>query len=316
MLVRVSIGSLAAMKKGFLRASAKPGIAYVMQYSPHGCSATCAFCTQSVTSSSSKEFLSRVPWPVIDIENLLQMLEKSNFSRICLQSVIKKDFIEEALELTSKVSSIRKKVSVSITPIPVRYLRYFAREGADYLGVGLDASSEEVSHRVLKPYPWKLYWRFIEEGVKVFGERHVVTHIIVGLGESSKDLLGTVEKLYELGSEVSLFAFTPMRGTLMDDYRMPSMREYRFAQVATYLIFQGYKWREFTLFRNGKPYIRPEFLDEVLNKPAAFITRGCPGCNRPFYTERPGKELYNFPNKEAFVKWKSKVREEIDSLRS
>jgi biotin synthase-related radical SAM superfamily protein len=27
----------------------------------------------------------------------------------------------------------------------------------------------------------------------------------------------------------------------------------------------------------------------------AFCTAGCPGCNRPFYNERPGGPMYNYP---------------------
>ena len=26
-----------------------------------------------------------------------------------------------------------------------------------------------------------------------------------------------------------------------------------------------------------------------------FETSGCPGCNRPYYNERPGGMLYNYP---------------------
>ena len=27
----------------------------------------------------------------------------------------------------------------------------------------------------------------------------------------------------------------------------------------------------------------------------AFQTSGCPGCNRPYYNERPGRTMFNYP---------------------
>ncbi|MCD6324238.1 MAG: radical SAM protein [Desulfurococcales archaeon] len=315
MLVRVSIGSLVALKDASIKVSANPGLVYVMQHSPSGCAAACAFCTQGSMSASSKDFLSRVVWPAVELDSVIRMVKRSHFQRVCLQTVIKEGFIEEALDLTAKFSAVGRGVSVSITPIPTKLLKAFVRNGADYLGVGLDAASAEIAYHIMKPYPWKLYWRFIEEGVKVFGEGRVVTHIIVGLGESVRDFLETVEKLYKLGSEVSLFAFTPMKGTLMESHSGPSIREYRFAQLATYLISKGFKWREFTIFRGGKPYIKSEFLEEVAKDFRPFLTRGCPGCNRPFYTERPGEELYNFPDSDSLRRWEGRLVEELISLK-
>jgi biotin synthase len=38
-------------------------------------------------------------------------------------------------------------------------------------------------------------------------------------------------------------------------------------------------------------------LEELKNKiqPIAFQTSGCPGCNRPYYNERPSGVMYNYP---------------------
>jgi biotin synthase len=34
---------------------------------------------------------------------------------------------------------------------------------------------------------------------------------------------------------------------------------------------------------------------EAIDSGVPFLTSGCPGCNRPYYNERPGGPLYNFP---------------------
>jgi biotin synthase len=41
--------------------------------------------------------------------------------------------------------------------------------------------------------------------------------------------------------------------------------------------------------------LSPEELHERLADGLAFQTSGCPDCNRPFYNERPGGPLFNFP---------------------
>ena len=34
---------------------------------------------------------------------------------------------------------------------------------------------------------------------------------------------------------------------------------------------------------------------EIIESGKPFLTSGCPGCNRPYYNERPGTILYNYP---------------------
>ena len=50
-------------------------------------------------------------------------------------------------------------------------------------------------------------------------------------------------------------------------------------------------------FRDGK-IVFPEALRDYLIEKIpgdAFQTVGCPGCNRPYYNERPSGPLYNYP---------------------
>ncbi|MDH5792671.1 MAG: radical SAM protein, partial [Candidatus Bathyarchaeota archaeon] len=38
-----------------------------------------------------------------------------------------------------------------------------------------------------------------------------------------------------------------------------------------------------------------ETLESALADGEAFRTSGCPGCNRPYYNERPSGPFYNYP---------------------
>jgi len=294
--------------------SVEPGIAYIMQYDSRGCRAGCLFCSQSLSNKASKELLSRVVWPVMDLKDFVEaLLTYRKFERVCLQTIIKDRFVKEAHEIVKMISKIGIKLSLSITPIPYNELVNFKNEGVDYLGVGLDAFSEEVFTKVRKPYSWQTYWRFISDGIKVFGKGKVIIHLIVGLGEKLNDALKVLEKIYETGAEASLFAYTPIKGTLLENLRQPSYITYRFLQIVAELLSRGYKLNEILVLKNGKYFIRDKFIDdEVLLK--ALRTRGCPGCNRPYYNESPGTEPYNFPSVEILDKYISYVKKEIDKI--
>ncbi len=315
MYVRTSLGTMIALGLERGRADVLPSIAYVMQYSEKGCMGKCAFCAQSIYSRAPKELLSRVIWPKVDLSVLLSALARSHYRRVCLQTIIKEEFIDEVHYLVRNFNRLGLSVSLSITPVPKSELEALAQEGVDYLGVGLDAASEKLVKAYERPFTWEAYWNFIKAGVELLGKGKVVTHIIVGLGESLEDILSTIEKLRDVGSEVSLFAFTPLKGTRLGILSPPPLRYYRLVQVATKLIMEGHNWRDFIVHRNGKHYIKKSAVglsaDELLD---AVVIRGCPGCNRPFYNEVPGREPYNFPDHEILMKWKKTVIREINEI--
>ncbi len=317
MRIRASLGTLVVAGLENAKVDALPTIGYVMLNSSHGCEGTCAFCPQSRIANSSKELLSRITWSETDLGILASSLAKAGIKRVCVQTVIKENFMNETKEVVKTLHEHGLNVSVSITPVPLRYLKELRDLGTDYLGVGLDAASPRIARAVSKPYPWNRYWEFIRDGIKVFGEGHVVTHVIVGLGETPKELLETIERARNLGSEVSLFAFTPVRGTPMYGTRNPpSIRYYRFAQLATCLIMEGEDWRFFTVFKNGLPYIKHDYLNimDMSRIIKCVVVRGCPGCNRPFYNESPRKQMFNYPSDNAVLKNKEKLLKEIESV--
>jgi len=43
--------------------------------------------------------------------------------------------------------------------------------------------------------------------------------------------------------------------------------------------------------------VSEELLRNEVLSGVPFVTSGCPDCNRPYYNERPGGKLYNYPEK-------------------
>ena len=124
------------------------------------------------------------------------------------------------------------------------------------------------------------------------------THLIVGLGEQEDELVRMMTKLHLLGVTIALFAFTPCPGTKMAKNPAPDYKKYRRVQIARYLIERDIvSYLDFEFDSQGDiTYFGRSWreLKQIL-EPSAFMTSGCPGCNRPFYNERPSGRMYNYP---------------------
>ncbi|WP_252896688.1 radical SAM protein [Metallosphaera hakonensis] len=231
-----------------------------------GCVNHCKFCSQSLSNSADKSFLSRVKWYSVDIDEVKESL--SIFKRFCLQTVVKPNFEEEMVEIISKISS---KKSVTTTPISSDYLRILKEKGVDYLGVGLD-TTEGNWDNAGKPGKFSDYMRFIEEAINVFGRGKVYVHLVYGLGEKEEEFVSLMRTLHFMGAEVALFAFTPVKGTPMSNKNPPKLEDYRRIQRLRFKIYHGVDGGEFS-----------------------YLTSGCPSCDRPFYNEDPKGLMYNVP---------------------
>jgi biotin synthase len=40
-------------------------------------------------------------------------------------------------------------------------------------------------------------------------------------------------------------------------------------------------------------------LNKIIESGTPFLTSGCPDCNRPYYNEKPGGSIFNFPKMPA-----------------
>ncbi|BFH74248.1 radical SAM protein [Sulfurisphaera javensis] len=267
MKVLLSAGTYYFLKKGIKISET----AYALQYG--GCEGKCKFCTQSIYSKADKSYLSRVKWYLTELDESVSN-KLLAFTRFCLQTVIKKNFVEEVIDILELVKNKHK--SVTITPIDISYLYKFKELGVDYLGVGLD-TVKSLWDYVGKPYSFEEYIKFIKEAVKVFGNGHVYAHLIVGLGESDEELIAVMKMLKDIGANVALFAFTPIKGTPFENLPRPSLERYRNIQKIRYSLFYG-KETDF-----------------------AYLTSGCPSCDRPYYNEDPREKLYNIPLRD--LKW-------------
>ena len=308
-LLRASIGTLTELGLLNVKLQSRPTTAYFMLNPEKGCMASCRFCPQGVCSKTPKNRLSRILWPKIDLETAAEKLKASQVNRICIQTVIAPGLTRSLTNMIEVFKEAGKPVSVSTTPIPDDELALLAALGVDRIGIGLDAASPRVFKTVGKPMSWKAYMDFIDKAVETIGKATV--HLIVGLGETFNELLNTLERLNEKKVEIAMFAFTPVPGTPMANTVRPPIGLYRLAQLARYLIRKNMDPAEYIELRHGSPRLKRSRLDDV--PPEAFLTAGCPGCNRPFYNESPSL-IYNYPSRKLLDKEWGKVRRQLEAV--
>ncbi len=179
-----------------------------------------------------------------------------------------------------------------------------AKAGAERISIPLDAATKEIFNRVKGsgvggPYVWDEQIRLLDEAVSVFGEGMVSTHLIVGLGETEKEMVEMIQRCVDMGVLPALFAFTPILGTALEKNSQPQVSAYRRVQLSRYLIFHRIARCDNLSFdekdRVSDFGIHKAVLIKNIQTGEPFQTSGCPGCNRPYYNEKPSGPLYNHP---------------------
>ncbi len=314
-----------------------PTTAYLME--GDRCSRDCAFCPQARTASSRDDLLARVNWPEVAPEpaprdgtgpvpadeevaatdgsfwsGLAQAADDRRLRRACFQLTASPGVMAKVERQVRKLHRLRPSlpICVSVAARDVEEIGRVLGWGAERVTVALDAATPEV-YRATKGGPFEPRLAILLRGAERYPGR-IGTHIIAGLGETERDLVGLFGVLADAGITVALFAFTPVPGTRLEGRHPPDLDSYRRIQAARYLICGGYVRAESMTFDGlgrlssyGLPWnevlailaggrqaaaIRP---DAAGGPGQAFRTSGCPDCNRPYYNERPSGPLYNYP---------------------
>ncbi len=307
--IRVSSGT--AIVLGLLRGrlDAKPTTAYLLTYRPGRCSANCSFCPQAKSSTSRADALSRVTWPLFPTHQVITGIEDAvkthQISRVCLQTLNDPTIFREILGLARAIlSRVRVPISVSCQPLDPDKMQKLADAGIDRITIPLDAATKELfetvkGSQVGGPYVWETQLQALRTAVEIMGRGHVGTHLIVGLGETERDIAEMIQWCVDNGVYPGLFAFTPIPGTSLEKQPQPPLASYRRIQVAHYLLATRMTEHNKMHFRADGTIIdfgvSKRQLMQVIDRGSPFETSGCPGCNRPYYNEKPSGPIYNYP---------------------
>ncbi|TFG14923.1 MAG: radical SAM protein, partial [Promethearchaeota archaeon] len=322
--IRVSIGSASVLGLKEMKFNDPPTTCYLMTYQQGRCMANCSFCPQARESSSSLELLSRVTWPVYVFKEVVTKLTylppNKRFKRICIQALNYPENFEDIVYIVKKIRKDNTTpISIAIAPFSEGRLKELKRIGVDRVGIALDGSTEEIfdsikGKGVNGPYRWNQHLENLKQALNIFGNGKVSTHLIVGLRETPKEMVYLIKRLKDLTITVGLFAFTPIKGTNLEKMEPPEILRFRKIQLAHHLITrEQLSLKELTFNLKGdiiKFNLNKAELLRIIQETDAFLTTGCPGCNRPYYTSRPSGPIYNFPRKLT----QSEIRNVYDSL--
>jgi len=298
-VIRVSLGSAGVLDLLDVAQKDLPTTAYLMV--GDRCQRDCAFCAQARTSRARADALSRITWPRQDLEMTIARVaaayQQGLIRRCCLQVTASAGYLEQAEYVLHRLhEACDIPLSTSVVARTLDDVARLFAAGAERIALALDAATPDIHRRVKGP-GWEKALRLLEEAAGRFPGR-LSTHLIVGLGETEKELVTLLQHLASQGITIALFAFTPLPGTAWEDHPAPSLASYRRRQAARFLIASGrIGAADIAFAADGRIVgfgLRPAELHDLLADGRAFQTSGCPDCNRPYYNERPGGVIYNY----------------------
>ncbi|MFQ5827814.1 MAG: radical SAM protein [Candidatus Methylomirabilia bacterium] len=284
---------------------------------PEGCYANCTYCglARERPGLALENSFIRVGWPVYLTDLVVDKIaeHEARVGRVCIALVQDKRAYPDLLDISQRIrrrSDVPISALVSATLLDEEKLVRIKEAGVGIIGVGLDAASEEVFGRTRGwgargPHSWAQHWEIVRLARRIYGPFKVNCHVIVGLGETDRDLVGLFFQVHSEQVAVYLFSFNPELGTAMADVPRAPISRWRRIQLTKYLIERRNLPREaIELDEAGAiACVRAaaSLIDECIELGAPFMTNGCPdkngtlACNRPFGSYRPGEEFRDYP---------------------
>jgi biotin synthase len=317
--VRISYASALALrfKSGrFTRPFDFGGINLLLSYD-RGCLSDCGYCGLARNRPGDYEEKSfiRVEWPLVETDELVRRLvrHEDKLTRLCISMVTHGRAFADTLDITARITSnVDAPLSLLVAPPTLTHerLKQFKAAGADMIGIGLDAVTEDLFRALRTDVPkgglkWDQYWRIVDHARDVFGPWKVNCHTLVGLGERDADLLAIFARLLDRQIFSYLFCFNPEPDSRMGDLPKTPLKRWRRIQLAKFLLEErGLDVQAFRFDDDGalaRIHAPRALIDEVIEDGHAFMTNGCPstggapGCTRPMGSWRPTESPRDFP---------------------
>lgn len=317
----VKVSHASAISLGFMsgrmyRGAVNRCVNLLVHY-PEGCSANCAYCGLAKKRPGryeEKSFI-HVAWPLHPVDRVIEGVNHapSYVKRTCISMITNGKCREDTLEIARLLASgTSHPVSVLVSPaiLDEPYLIALKDAGVDKMGVALDLATPELFEKyrgdgVSGPHKWERYWETMEAGLRVFGPGNVGAHLMVGLGETEREMVLLMQGLWRMGVVNHLFSFFAEKGSVLARRPQPPWPTYLRVQLARYLIEEGVVVVDDIAFDSQGHIVdfglSSRRLTEIINSGIPFMTTGCLGsdgqvaCNRPFGNCLPDERQWNYP---------------------
>ena len=335
--------TLGVMKGNMYRCACTRCLNLLLTY-PEGCRANCAYCGLARHREAERDYADRnfirVDWPAVPIDRVVDIVARdgadSPFHRMCISMITHPksdaDTVTVLKRWTERIDPSAIPISILSNPTTMDREDVCAMKdyGADIFTVAIDAATPEIFERtrgkgVQSPHHWDKYWEILLAARDIFGAQKFGAHIIVGMGETERDVLELVQRIVDLGGHSHLFCFFPEQGSLMDHLPATPRDQWRRVQLARYLIDYRDVHVSYMKFDGAGRLvdfgIPATELDSIIDAGTAFRTSGCPGkfaddisaCDRP-YGDSPVSNIASYPFAPATVDLK-KIRHQLHRLK-
>ncbi|MEK6681099.1 MAG: radical SAM protein [Nitrospirota bacterium] len=290
-----------------------------------GCYARCAYCGLSNTSPpftkggeggllGEKSFI-RVEWPRYSLKEIINRskLRMDAIERFCVSMIMNHRAVDDTVAVIKEIKlEIDTDISVLSNPSSMDDIdiQRFKDAGADRFTVAIDCATEEIFDKyrgkdINGPHKWDRYWKILKKARPIFGEGNIGCHLIVGLGETEKEMIKAIQWMHDMGGTTHLFSFYQEAGSLLENHPQCPVSQFRRIQLARYTIDFDYARIDGMGFDEKERVADFGVSDDVLNQfvesGIPFQTSGCPGknkriacCNRPFGDSRPS-DIRSYP---------------------
>lgn len=305
--VRASMGTLGVLGLELVQMDTPPTTAYLQIYTEKRCKANCLFCAQASGSQADQNHIARGIYMPADLEMVVKRLkiafERGYLARACIQTMLYDEWWEDTVYLLKRIRHENHiPISLSVFPLSTKKYVELKKLGVNELVIPLDACTPELFDRIKgksagSPYSWDTHMDGIKRAVCIF--KKVGTHLILGLGESDDEAVKVISELWKNNVNTALFSYTYIPGAQHFKKEEDSIKHYRIAQLARYLIVEGIASYSDMKFEDGVLCdfgVGSDVILSIIENGKAFQTSGCPDCNRPMANETFSR-IYNFPRK-------------------
>ena len=200
----------------FHRNARLKGLNLLLHYD-EGCLGRCHFCGLSKSRQEGpkgKTFI-RVDWPLYPLEEIIEKTKgKDQIHRVCISMITHPKATDDTLYVIERLREETDLfISVLISPTLIRHqesLVAMKKAGADRVGIAIDAATPQLFDQlrgtgVGGPHQWDHYWDVTHMAVSVFGRFYVGIHLIVGLGETEKEMVEAIQRRARFGCHYPSF---------------------------------------------------------------------------------------------------------------
>ncbi len=308
--------SLGLMHNRMYRGAVNRCINLLVHY-PEGCSANCAYCglaKKRPGTYGEKSFI-HVEWPLFSMGEIIDAVNRAPgyVKRTCISMITNGKCKAHTLSMTEQLTRATKlPVSILTSPTILNedFLYEAKRCGADKVGVALDLATPGLFDQyrgkgVSGPHRWEKYWQFIKDSLGVFGPHNVGAHLMVGMGETEKEMVTLMDQLWQMGVDNHLFSFFAEEDSSLGNMPQPPWPTYLRIQLARHLIENEISSPDQMEFNEKGSIVDfgvdPERFEAVIQSGIPFMTTGClddkgeVACNRPFGNCLPDVQQWNYP---------------------